>query len=74
MPEYEVRVEGRLDGRLWSRWFDAMTVTAEGRVTVIRGQLPDQAALHGLLARLRDLALPVVSLRRLPEGPVSADH
>jgi hypothetical protein len=65
---YEICLQGRLDGR-WSAWFDGMTVTTDRTgTTVLRGAVVDQAALHGLLARLRDLGLPLVSVTRLPEG------
>jgi hypothetical protein len=62
---YELRVQGRLDPR-WASWFDGMTLTAgaEG-ATVIRGRVADQAALHGLLARLRDLGLPLLSVAQV---------
>jgi hypothetical protein len=64
---YEIHVQGRLDAR-WRVWFDAMTMTpgADG-TTVIEGPVADQAALHGLLARLRDLGLPLVSVIRVEE-------
>jgi hypothetical protein len=63
---YEIRLAGRLDER-WAPWFDGMTVESEpGGVTVLRGRVADQAALHGLLARLRDLGLPLISV--VPEG------
>ena len=59
---YEIRLDGRLDER-WAPWFDGMTVESEpGGVTVLRGAVADQAALHGLLARLRDLGLPLISV------------
>lgn len=59
---YEIRLQGRLDPR-WSDWFDGMRLTHEGRgVTVLRGRVADQAALHGVLARLRDLGLPLISV------------
>lgn len=59
---YEIRVKGHLAAR-WADWFDGMTLTAEDDgTTVIRGQLADQSALHGLLRRLSDLGLPLVSL------------
>lgn len=58
---YEIRLQGRLDQR-WATWFDGMVVLAEpDGVTVLRGPV-DQAALHGLLARLRDLGLPLLSV------------
>jgi hypothetical protein len=60
---YEIRVEGVLDGR----WFEGFLVRDDGRETVVTGAVPDQAALHGLLARVRDLGLFLVSVRHL--GP-----
>ena len=66
-PRYEIRVGGRLPAR-WAAWFDGLTVTAEADgTTAIRGPVADQAALHGLLARARDVGLPLVSLTRLPD-------
>jgi hypothetical protein len=61
---YEIRLQGRLDPR-WAAWLDGMTVSthADG-TTVIHGQVADQAALHGLLQRLRDLGLPLLSVDR----------
>ena len=65
---YEIRLSGQLDAR-WSAWFDGMTVTAEGDgTTVISGSIVDQAALHGILQRVRDLGLPLISVERLPPG------
>jgi hypothetical protein len=62
---YEIRVEGVLDGR-WSAWFDGMAVSSdEPDQTTIAGPVTDQAALHGLLAKIRDLALPLISVRRI---------
>jgi hypothetical protein len=59
---YEVRVQGRLESR-WVAWFDSMTLTAEDDgITCIHGPVADQAALHGLLAKLRDVGLPLVSV------------
>jgi hypothetical protein len=60
--EYEIRVQGHLDHR-WVAWFDGMDLSAENDgTTVIRGEVADQAALHGLLRRVRDLGLPLVSV------------
>jgi hypothetical protein len=62
---YEIRVEGVLDER-WSWWFDGLKITTEpGGMTVIAGPVADQAALHGLLARVRDLGVPLISVRRV---------
>jgi hypothetical protein len=62
---YELRVAGELDSR-WSAWFDGLEVSSD-RVgeTVIAGPVADQAALHGLLAKIRDLGLPLLSVRLL---------
>ena len=73
---YEIRLEGRLHER-WLAWFDGMTLTSEpdldqGVVTVLRGTVADQAALHGLIARLRDFGMPLISVVRVePEVPRS---
>ena len=70
IPHYEIRVKGRLAPR-WSAWFDGLTIDtdpADG-TTAIRGPVVDQAALHGLLQKLRDLGLVLVSLTELPYDP-----
>lgn len=63
MPEYyEIKIRGRLDQR-WSDWFAGMKLThLEGDETLLSGPLPDQGALHGLLERMRDLNLTLVSV------------
>ena len=59
---YEIRLKGHLDAR-WSDWFDGLSFThASDGTTVIHGPVADQAALHGLLAKVRDLGLPLVSV------------
>ena len=60
---YEIRVEGRLPER-WSGWFEGLAVRLEGNETVLTGPLPDQAALHGLLRKIHDLNLVLVSVKR----------
>ncbi|HEY7430007.1 MAG TPA: hypothetical protein VH641_04655 [Streptosporangiaceae bacterium] len=65
---YEICVEGVLDQR-WSSWFGGLRITSRpGGVTVITGLVPDQVALHGLLIKVRDLNLPLISVRRLESG------
>jgi hypothetical protein len=60
--QYEIRLAGHLDAR-WAAWFDGMTVTPEADgTTAIVGPVPDQAALHGHLQRVRDLGLPLLSV------------
>ena len=59
---YEIRIKGHLDPR-WSAWFDELSVTKESDgTTIIYGPVVDQAALHGLLQKLRDVGLPLVSV------------
>lgn len=66
---YEIRVRGVLDPK-WSSWFDGLRVAeAERGETVIVGPLVDQAALHGLLTRVRDLGLPLLSVRVIEDRP-----
>ncbi len=65
MNIYEIRVQGHLDQR-WSDWFDGFTISYDGETcTVLRGSLPDEAALHGLLIKVHDLALPLLSVNRI---------
>ena len=62
---HQIRVQGHLDKR-WSDWLEGLTVTHESDgTTILTGLLADQAALHGVLSKLRDLALPIVSVRRM---------
>ena len=64
---YEISIQGCLDER-WETWFDGMTLSTDpAGTTLLHGFVVDQAALHGLLARLRDLGLPLVSVRRVEE-------
>jgi hypothetical protein len=64
--EYEIRVKGHL-GHRWTAWFDGLSLAAlDDGTTVISGPVVDQAALHGLLHKLRDVGIPLVSLTLLP--------
>ncbi len=63
---YEIRVEGFLADR-WSVWFQGLTIRREANgETVLSGPLPDQAALHGVLAKIRDLNLNLLAVTRRP--------
>ena len=66
---YEIRVQGRLDPR-WIAWLGGMTLSpGDGRTTLLRGPVIDQPALHGLLARLRDLGVALISVNQVdPDG------
>lgn len=62
---YEIRIKGRLDGH-WSEWFDGLEIAyPDDGETRLSGPVADQAALHGLLARVRDLNLKLLSIRKL---------
>jgi hypothetical protein len=68
---YEIRVAGVLDGR-WTAWFNGLQISGQGEETVISGLVPDQSALHGLLTKVRDLGLCLISVRRV--DPVEAGN
>ncbi len=62
---YEIRVKGHLDSQ-WADWFESLSITLEENGdTVLTGSLVDQAALHGVLKKVRDLGLPLVSVNRV---------
>ena len=63
--EYEIRLKGHLEAR-WAAWFDGLSLTPESDgTTVIRGSVIDQAALHGLLCKVRDLGLPLIAVTQI---------
>jgi len=65
---YEIRVKGHLDTR-WADWFDGMSFTHESEgTTILYGPVVDQAALHGLLRKVRDLGLPLISVTHAQTG------
>jgi hypothetical protein len=71
---YRIRVKGRL-GAHWAASFDGLTITAgEDGTTVIEGPVDDQAALHGVLHKVRDLGLSLESVDRTPPASDSASH
>ncbi len=73
MPDYyEIKIKGYLDPR-WSDWFMGLKVThLDGNMTLLSGLLPDQTALHGLLERIRDLNLKLISINcSIPSTPDS---
>ena len=68
-PErYEIRLRGHLDSR-WEAWFDGLSLSNESDgTTIIGGPVVDQAALHGLLQKVRDLGLPLISVTQIQPG------
>jgi hypothetical protein len=68
---YQIRIKGHLDSQ-WTDWFEGLTITLEDNGdTLLTGPVVDQAALHGLLKRVRDLGMPLVSVS--PVEPGQAD-
>ena len=66
---YRIRIQGRLERR-WSAWFDGMTLTADiDGTTVLRGHVSDQAALHGLIQKVRDLGLTLLEVIQEDANP-----
>ncbi|MGB0865610.1 MAG: hypothetical protein ACPGSC_03830 [Granulosicoccaceae bacterium] len=62
---YEIILEGCLEDA-WKPWFEGFSISVESGCSRLRGEVVDQAALHGILRGIRDIGLPLVSLRRLP--------
>ena len=79
--QYEIRIKGHLDDK-WADWFEGLTLTrADNGETLLRGSVVDQAALHGVLRKVRDLSLPLVSVIQVdpkqangPDDNVDLDH
>jgi|SRR5687768_7841340 len=78
---YEIRLQGHLEAR-WIAWFDGLSLTHESDGTsVLRGPVVDQAALHGLLQKVRDLGLPLITVTQVgleqanrPDANADTDH
>jgi hypothetical protein len=68
---YQIRIKGHLDSQ-WTDWFEGLTITLEeDGDTLLTGPVIDQAALHGLLKKVRDLGMPLVSVCPLEQGPTA---
>ena len=68
MTIYEIRVQGHLDQR-WSAWFEGLAITYDtDDNTVLRGPLVDEAALHGVLIKVRDLVVPLLAVHRVEKN------
>jgi len=69
---YQIRIRGHL-GQQWTDWFGGLTITLEDNGdTLLTGPVVDQAALHGLLKRVRDLGMPLLSVNRVEPGQADA--
>jgi hypothetical protein len=69
---YQIRIEGHL-GREWSAWFEGLAITAlDNGETLLTGPVVDQAALHGLLKKVRDVGMPLLSVNRVTPGHADA--
>jgi hypothetical protein len=65
---YQIRIKGHL-GRQWTDWFEGLTITLEDNgETLLTGLVVDQATLHGLLRKVRDLGMPLISAIRIEPG------
>ena len=70
---YQIKVKGGFD-ETWSDWFDALKVVQEKDETLLTGLVRDQSALHGLLARIRDLGLPLLLVKQMHELETKAEN
>jgi hypothetical protein len=73
-PCYEIRLRGHLDSQ-WTDWFEDLTITLEeDGTTLLTGPVIDQAALHGLLKKVRDLGIPLVSVSPVEPGQTDGSN
>jgi hypothetical protein len=71
---YEIRIKGRLTDR-WAAWFEGLTITQEDNgATLLSGPIVDQAALYGLLRKVRDLGMPLLSVNRVKPDQIDASE
>jgi hypothetical protein len=69
---YQIRIQGHLDHQ-WTEWFAGLTITLEeDGTTLLTGKVIDQAALHGLLKKVRDLGIPLLAIKSIEPGPQDA--
>ena len=67
---YQIRIKGHL-GRQWTDWFGGLAITVENGDTLLTGSVVDQAALHGVLKKVRDLGMPLLSVNRVKPFKIS---
>jgi hypothetical protein len=70
---YKIRIKGQLDSQ-WTDWFEGLTITLENGDTILTGPVIDQAALHGLLKKVRDLGMPLLSVCPVEHGQADASN
>ena len=74
MQQVEIRVKGQIDEH-WSDWFGGLTIRhTDGDETILTGSIADQAALYGLIARLRDLGLPLIAVETSPQSTANSNQ
>lgn len=74
MHWYEIRLQGYLDQQ-WSAWFDGLTISHDpDGSTVLRGPLTDETSLHGVLIKVRDLAMPLLAVKRIEALTDEREH
>jgi hypothetical protein len=70
---YQIRIKGHLVGQQWTDWFEGLTITLEENGdTLLTGPVADDPALHGLLKKVRDLGVPLLSVNRVEPGQADA--
>ena len=70
---YEIKLQGHLDTK-WSEWFYDMAITHDSDVTTLCGPLPDQIVLHSVLDRIRDMNLPLLSVKQIVSDGQTTDE
>ena len=71
LATYQIKLQGQLDEK-WSDWFNGMTITSERGITTLTGAVVDQSALHGILAKIRNLNLTLISVTPIESGKDSS--
>ena len=72
---FQIRIKGHLIGKQWSSWFEEMTITLlDNGNSLLTGPVVDDAALHGLLKKVRDLGMPLLSVNRVDPDRTDTNH
>lgn len=71
--KYQIKVKGLLRNQ-WLSWFEGLSIESEGSFTIITVEVLDQTALHGLIAKVRDMGLPLISIKRFNKDGSEISH